>query len=260
MRSKSVINPPDERALGGLLLLPGDPTQPQSSYQHHRHNQSTYPLRRQSAITDIKAKVSKWTKVKAAFKWERANPSLNGTVDTVGKSTDSGIGLLPLNTEVARYLRVPSLPIACTGASSADSMLSASSSGHLLLSGSASGGAGGGCSGSSIPASPGTMSSASSMDDVLTAPEDFREYTPLHHLCSASIQHSTSVRSHSFHLSVFCLLFFRLMYSCVCICISALARALSCPYHRMYLCFCSRCFVFSHPILEKVRSVGQISL
>lgn len=193
MRSKSVINPPDERSLGGLLLLPGDATLPQSSYQHHRHHQSTYPLRRQSAITDIKAKVSKWTKVKAAFKWERANPSLNGTVDTVGKSTDSGIGLLPLNTEVARYLRVPSLPIACTGASSADSMMSASSSVHLLL----SGGAGGGCSGSSIPASPGTMSSASSMDDVRTAPEDFREYTTS--IFVSEYQHSTCVSSVRIH-------------------------------------------------------------
>ena len=58
-----------------------------------------YPLRRQSAITDIKAKVSKWTKVKAAFKWERANvSSLND-----GKSTDSGIGLSPINNEVARF-------------------------------------------------------------------------------------------------------------------------------------------------------------
>lgn len=168
MRSKSVINPPDERALGSLLLLPGDPIA-----QHQQRSSIQYPLRRQSAITDIKAKVSKWTKVKAAFKWERANPSLNG--DVVGKSTDSGIGLLPLNTEVARYLRVPSLPIGCAGASSADSMLSASS----LVGGASAAGAGGisgGGSGSSMPASPGTMSSASSMDDVRTAPEDFREY------------------------------------------------------------------------------------
>lgn len=187
-RSKSVINPPDERALGGLLLLSSSdhhssaaaavtankqPTQQQ--HRQHRQSaaasqtQSTYPLRRQSAVTDIKAKVSKWTKVKAAFKWERANPSLNEN----GKSTDSGIGLIsPLNTEVIRYLRVPTMPIACAG-SSADSVLS-SSSGHLQ----GSGGGGGGCGGgSSNPATPGTMSSASSIDDVRTASEDFREFT-----------------------------------------------------------------------------------
>lgn len=78
-RSKSVIN--EE-----ISLLPDK-------------ENKIYPIRRQSAINDIKAKVSKWTKVKAAFKWERANvTSLNEC-----KSTDSGIGLTPLNTEVARF-------------------------------------------------------------------------------------------------------------------------------------------------------------
>ncbi|KAJ6639707.1 hypothetical protein Bhyg_12454 [Pseudolycoriella hygida] len=114
----------------------------------------SYTLRRQSAVaSDIKAKVSKWTKVKAAFKWERANVSSMNE----GKSTDSGIGLSPINNEVARYLRVPSIP--CTG-SSADSVLS-SSSGHLL-------------SGSSVPPTPGTMSSASSVEDVGAISEEFR--------------------------------------------------------------------------------------
>lgn len=146
MRSKSVANPPDEH---GLQLTPDRDKQ--------------YPLRRQSAITDIKAKVSKWTKVKAAFKWERANPSLNEN----GKSTDSGIGLSPINVEVARYLRVPSSPLGGGGGgagSSADSVLSYSSGGHLLS------------GGSSNPATPGTMSSASSIDDVRPLSDDFREY------------------------------------------------------------------------------------
>ncbi|XP_037026267.1 uncharacterized protein LOC119067416 isoform X2 [Bradysia coprophila] len=116
----------------------------------------SYTLRRQSAVgSDIKAKVSKWTKVKAAFKWERANVSSMNE----GKSTDSGIGLSPINNEVARYLRVPSIP--CTG-SSADSVLS-SSSGHLL-------------SGSSVPPTPGTMSSASSVEDVGAISEEFRHH------------------------------------------------------------------------------------
>ena len=57
-----------------------------------------------------------------------------------------------------RYLRVPSIP--CTG-SSADSVLS-SSSGHLLSAG-------------SIPPTPGTMSSASSMEDIGATSEDFRK-------------------------------------------------------------------------------------
>ncbi|XP_055902825.1 uncharacterized protein LOC129938998 [Eupeodes corollae] len=100
------------------------------------------PIRRQSVFTEGKSKVSKWTKVKAAFKWEKANvPALNEC-----KSSDSGIGLLPINHEVARYLRVPSVPC---GGSSADSILS-SSSGHLL----------------SETGTPGTISSASSVDDI----------------------------------------------------------------------------------------------
>lgn len=50
------------------------------------------------------SKVSKWTKVKAAFKWEKASPNVGES-----KLHDSGIsGMLPLNVEVARYLRVPS--------------------------------------------------------------------------------------------------------------------------------------------------------
>uniref|UniRef100_A0A1B0BQ32 Uncharacterized protein n=1 Tax=Glossina palpalis gambiensis TaxID=67801 RepID=A0A1B0BQ32_9MUSC len=91
-------------------------------------------LRRQSTYGDSKSKVSKWTKVKAAFKWEKANVPIitEGTRDV----------LTPNNAEVARYLRVPSVPC---GGSSADSILS-SSSGHLL--------------------SEGTLSSASSMDDI----------------------------------------------------------------------------------------------
>lgn len=53
-------------------------------------------LRRQSTYSDSKSKVSKWTKVKAAFKWERANvPAL------IEGSRDS-IGLTPNNNEVAR--------------------------------------------------------------------------------------------------------------------------------------------------------------
>uniref|UniRef100_A0A1A9Z9N4 Uncharacterized protein n=1 Tax=Glossina pallidipes TaxID=7398 RepID=A0A1A9Z9N4_GLOPL len=94
-------------------------------------------LRRQSTYGDSKSKVSKWTKVKAAFKWEKANVPViaEGARDV----------LTPNNAEVARYLRVPSVPY---GGSSADSILS-SSSGHLL--------------------SEGTMSSASSMDDIDSA-------------------------------------------------------------------------------------------
>lgn len=63
-----------------------------------KDSKSVYTIRRQSALTDVKAKVSKWTKVKAAFKWERANVSSMNEC----KSTDSGIGLSPINNEVAR--------------------------------------------------------------------------------------------------------------------------------------------------------------
>ncbi|XP_018323281.1 uncharacterized protein LOC108735698 [Agrilus planipennis] len=50
------------------------------------------------------SKISKWTKVKAAFKWEKASNNVSNA-----KSQDSGIGSIhPINCEVARYLRVPS--------------------------------------------------------------------------------------------------------------------------------------------------------
>ncbi|XP_075148332.1 uncharacterized protein LOC142222202 [Haematobia irritans] len=99
-------------------------------------------LRRQSTYCDSKSKVSKWTKVKAAFKWEKANVPIMYEQHKDGNI----IGLQPNNTEVARYLRVPSAPC---GNSSADSILS-SSSGHLL----------------SETGTPGTISSASSIDDI----------------------------------------------------------------------------------------------
>lgn len=90
------------------------------------------------------AKVSKWTKVKAAFKWEKASPTVTGA-----KSQDSGIGgILPVNNEVARYLRVPSCNEPNEGVSPADSVLSGSWQGTHGLS------------------TPGTVSSASSTDDL----------------------------------------------------------------------------------------------
>ncbi|XP_030755568.1 uncharacterized protein LOC115881955 [Sitophilus oryzae] len=80
---------------------------------------------------DKQSKVSKWTKVKAAFRWEKAS--------NVGdsKSQDSGIHV-PVNYEIARYLRVPS---------TSDEM------GHSA-----------GDSGAGI-STPGSISSASSNDD-----------------------------------------------------------------------------------------------
>lgn len=53
-------------------------------------------LRRQSTYSDSKSKVSKWTKVKAAFKWEKAN------VPALLEGSRDSIGLTPNNTEVAR--------------------------------------------------------------------------------------------------------------------------------------------------------------
>ncbi|XP_030375874.1 uncharacterized protein LOC115625108 isoform X2 [Scaptodrosophila lebanonensis] len=100
-----------------------------------------YLLRRQSTYSDNKSKVSKWTKVKAAFKWERANvPPPNPNDPDV---------LLPVNNEVERYLKVPMKP-AAGGSSSADSIIS-SSSGFLV---------------SDTGGTPGTISSSSSVDDL----------------------------------------------------------------------------------------------
>lgn len=92
------------------------------------------------------SKVSKWTKVKAAFKWEKASPTVS-----CAKSQDSGIGgMLPVNNEVARYLRVPSASDNPNeqGISPADSVLSGSWQGTHGLS------------------TPGTISPASSTDDL----------------------------------------------------------------------------------------------
>lgn len=50
-----------------------------------------------------RAKVSKWTKVKAAFKWEKASSTFNEPINTSDNK-----GLIPVNYELARYLRVPS--------------------------------------------------------------------------------------------------------------------------------------------------------
>lgn len=82
------------------------------------------------------SKVSKWTKVKAAFKWEKASPTVASA-----KSHDSGLGgMLPVNMEVARYLRVPSV--------SDETGLSPSDSGAAEIS------------------TPGSLSNASSADDM----------------------------------------------------------------------------------------------
>lgn len=68
---------------------------------------SNYKIERRAStpVTDGRnkhAKVSKWTKVKAAFKWERASSTVNEI------NLCDGNGLVPVNYELARYLRVPS--------------------------------------------------------------------------------------------------------------------------------------------------------
>ncbi|KAH8356083.1 hypothetical protein KR200_010024 [Drosophila serrata] len=115
-----------------------------------------YLLRRQSTYSDNKAKVSKWTKVKAAFKWERAN------VPPSGPGAPENSVLMPLNHEVERYLKVP-ISVAA-GNSSADSIIS-SSSGPIM---------------SDTGGTPGTISSASSLDDLEAGcRQTFRKYKPV---------------------------------------------------------------------------------
>uniref|UniRef100_A0A182QW35 Uncharacterized protein n=1 Tax=Anopheles farauti TaxID=69004 RepID=A0A182QW35_9DIPT len=132
-RSKSVIN--DE--IG--------------NFQLHRKESGgrNYPLRRQSAISDFKPKVSKWTKVKAAFKWEKTSAL------PANEIKNSEAMMIPINNEVARYLRVPSIP--CVG-SSGDSVFS-SSSGIVV-------------SGGSAPGTPGEHSLASSAENLTDLNED----------------------------------------------------------------------------------------
>uniref|UniRef100_A0A182RSX4 Uncharacterized protein n=1 Tax=Anopheles funestus TaxID=62324 RepID=A0A182RSX4_ANOFN len=132
-RSKSVIN--DEI----------------TNFQLHRKESGgrNYPLRRQSAVSDFKPKVSKWTKVKAAFKWEKTSALPANEI----KSSEAM--MIPVNNEVARYLRVPSIP--CVG-SSGDSVFS-SSSGIVV-------------SGGSAPGTPGENSLASSAENLTDMNED----------------------------------------------------------------------------------------
>ncbi|XP_035773757.1 uncharacterized protein LOC118456784 isoform X2 [Anopheles albimanus] len=132
-RSKSVIN--DEI---GAFPMHGKETSGRN-----------YPLRRQSAISDFKPKVSKWTKVKAAFKWEKTSALPANEI----KSSEAM--MIPVNNEVARYLRVPSIP--CVG-SSGDSVFS-SSSGIVV-------------SGGSAPGTPGENSLASSAENLTDMNEE----------------------------------------------------------------------------------------
>ncbi|KAL7019111.1 hypothetical protein ACKWTF_011016 [Chironomus riparius] len=101
-RSKSVISETDDN----MMPL--------------KENNRNYPLRRQSAITDFKPKVSKWTKVKAAFKWEKANTL------TLNESKSSDAILSPANDSYKNFLKVPSTP-APLSCNSGDSCISTSS-------------------------------------------------------------------------------------------------------------------------------------
>ncbi|XP_062555963.1 uncharacterized protein LOC134220820 isoform X2 [Armigeres subalbatus] len=140
-RSKSVIN--DE--ISGFYQS--------MSMNSSKESGRNYPLRRQSAISDFKPKVSKWTKVKAAFKWEKTS-----ALPAASEIKASEAMMIPVNNEVARYLRVPSVP--CVG-SSGDSVFS-SSSGIVV-------------SGGSGPGTPGDDNSlASSTEDLTDMVDDSR--------------------------------------------------------------------------------------
>lgn len=114
-----------ERLLETILLdskkevKPNIPTRLRQSLLRRQRNRSSsmgidkctseldYKIERRAStpVTDDRnkrAKVSKWTKVKAAFKWEKAS----STVNDVNHSDNNG--LVPVNYELARYLRVPS--------------------------------------------------------------------------------------------------------------------------------------------------------
>nr|XP_029723670.1 uncharacterized protein LOC109432051 isoform X2 [Aedes albopictus] len=137
-RSKSVINEEISGIYQSLSM---------SASGGSKESGRNYPLRRQSAISDFKPKVSKWTKVKAAFKWEKTS-----ALPAASEIKTSEAMMIPVNNEVARYLRVPSVP--CVG-SSGDSVFS-SSSGIVV-------------SGGSAPGTPGENSLASSAEDLTAA-------------------------------------------------------------------------------------------
>ncbi|XP_021694146.1 uncharacterized protein LOC5565140 isoform X2 [Aedes aegypti] len=145
-RSKSVINDEISGFYQSMGMISG------GSGSGSKESGRNYPLRRQSAISDFKPKVSKWTKVKAAFKWEKTS-----ALPAASEIKTSEAMMVPVNNEVARYLRVPSVP--CVG-SSGDSVFS-SSSGIVV-------------SGGSGPGTPGENSLASSAEDLTDMVDESR--------------------------------------------------------------------------------------
>ncbi|KAJ8910480.1 hypothetical protein NQ315_002733 [Exocentrus adspersus] len=122
------------------------------------------------------AKVSKWTKVKAAFKWEKASTAVGDN-----KAQDVGIHV-PVNVEIARYLRVPSTSDD-TGHSPADS-------------------------GAAGISTPGSVSTTSSIEDfhrsgLQTPYEDFRssedEHSQHNYILHSKDDHSSAKTSPRMH-------------------------------------------------------------
>lgn len=90
-RSKSVINDEISGFYQSMGMISG------GSGSGSKESGRNYPLRRQSAISDFKPKVSKWTKVKAAFKWEKTS-----ALPAASEIKTSEAMMVPVNNEVAR--------------------------------------------------------------------------------------------------------------------------------------------------------------
>lgn len=160
---QSILGRPQERSCSVAM---------DDSYSPYHNNMFTYSdgniysTNKSPSCVSKPAKVSKWKKVKAAFKWEKASSTVGGGHLPVAKSQDSGLGLPIINNEVAKYLRVPAITAAGHsggssggGVSPADSVLSGQSSpGGIRTSGKDLS--------ISVPETPASLSSASSMEDI----------------------------------------------------------------------------------------------
>ncbi|CAH0559089.1 unnamed protein product [Brassicogethes aeneus] len=107
------------------ILLEIRKEQEQNKHQRSRPSLLSRQRNRSGSATDKsmmnldperQSKVSKWTKVKAAFKWEKASTNIEESKPQEGDLT-------PVNKELACYLRVPSTSGEDTGHSPVDSVL-----------------------------------------------------------------------------------------------------------------------------------------
>ena len=128
------------------FVMPGSSSPSKRSSCHLQYPSSSKTGKRNSVAGFAPPKVSKWTKVKAAFKWERAGTGTGPTPPAL-----SSVVLEALEHDAARFLRLPEPSDGGASGTTATTTPSGSSPRTAEH---------------SCPPSPGTLSSSSSTDDV----------------------------------------------------------------------------------------------